>query len=80
MAISGMSAGRILRADINMTPMIDVLLVLIIIFVVITPVTPKGLEALVPPNIESPSAAAQLTRTAHRGDRDSSRRVYVPES
>ena len=35
-------------ADINMTPMIDVLLVLIIIFMVITPLTPKGLEALVP--------------------------------
>ena len=48
MAISGISAGSILRADINMTPMIDVLLVLIIIFMVITPLTPKGLEALVP--------------------------------
>ena len=33
---------------INMTPMIDVLLVLIIIFMVITPLTPKGLEAIVP--------------------------------
>jgi biopolymer transport protein TolR len=37
-----------LKADINMTPMIDVLLVLIIIFMVITPLTPKGLEAIVP--------------------------------
>ena len=36
------------RADINMTPMIDILLVLLIIFMVITPLTPKGLEALVP--------------------------------
>jgi len=35
-------------ADINITPMIDVLLVLIIIFMVITPLTPKGLETLVP--------------------------------
>ncbi len=35
-------------SEINMTPMIDVLLVLIIIFMVITPLTPKGLEARVP--------------------------------
>jgi len=42
----GSKAGA--KADINMTPMIDVLLVLIIIFMVITPLTPKGLEALVP--------------------------------
>ena len=45
MAVGG-SGGA--KADINMTPMIDVLLVLIIIFMVITPLTPKGLEALVP--------------------------------
>ena len=45
MALGG-SGGP--KADINMTPMIDVLLVLIIIFMVITPLTPKGLEALVP--------------------------------
>jgi biopolymer transport protein TolR len=46
MAVGGSSGGP--KADINMTPMIDVLLVLIIIFMVITPLTPKGLEALVP--------------------------------
>jgi biopolymer transport protein TolR len=45
MAVGG-SGGQV--ANINMTPMIDVLLVLIIIFMVITPLTPKGLEALVP--------------------------------
>ena len=45
MAVGG-SKGP--KSDINMTPMIDVLLVLIIIFMVITPLTPHGLEALVP--------------------------------
>ncbi len=63
----GMSVGGGggLKADINMTPMIDVLLVLIIIFMVITPLTPKGLEALVPqpppPNQKQNTAADQRT-------------------
>ena len=46
MSVGGSQDGP--KSDINMTPMIDVLLVLIIIFMVITPLTPKGLEALVP--------------------------------
>jgi biopolymer transport protein ExbD len=46
MAVGGSGNGP--KSDINMTPMIDVLLVLIIIFMVITPLTPHGLEALVP--------------------------------
>jgi len=42
----GGSKGTI--CEPNVVPMIDILLVLIIIFMVITPLTPRGLEALVP--------------------------------
>jgi biopolymer transport protein ExbD len=62
MAVGGPGGGP--KADINMTPMIDVLLVLIIIFMVITPLTPKGLEALVPqppPKDAKPNQSDQRT-------------------
>jgi biopolymer transport protein TolR len=60
MAVGGSSGGP--KSDINMTPMIDVLLVLIIIFMVITPLTPKGLEALVP-QPPPPGQQADLSST-----------------
>ena len=49
----------------NVVPLIDILLVLLIIFMVITPLTPKGLQALVPqpPPKDQKAAPADESRT-----------------
>ncbi|HEV2446155.1 MAG TPA: biopolymer transporter ExbD [Candidatus Sulfopaludibacter sp.] len=59
-----MSCGgpRGVRADINMTPMIDVLLVLIIIFMVITPTVSTGLDASIP---QAPEAGPVQPAPSH---------------
>lgn len=58
----GSSGGQM--ATPNIVPMIDILLVLIIIFMVITPLTPKGLDTLVPqPSPNSQPDPEQLKKT-----------------
>ena len=49
------------KADINVTPLIDVLLVLLIIFIVVAPVAPRAFDASLPPDADplaTPTAAS----------------------
>ncbi|HEX7184485.1 MAG TPA: biopolymer transporter ExbD [Thermoanaerobaculia bacterium] len=51
MNVSGAEGG--IRSDINITPLVDVVLVLLIIFMVVTPLLQMGYEVQVPPKVET---------------------------
>ena len=57
------------KAQINMTPMIDILLVLIIIFMVITPLTPTVAHACATAGPASRWSGSRRTISSSRCDR-----------
>ena len=59
----GISAGteRGVQSDINVTPMVDIMLVLLIIFLVVTPFLRPGIAVVLPKNMKNPDIDRKIT-------------------
>ena len=68
MAMSTGSGGGI-KSEINVTPLVDVVLVLLIIFMVIIPILQMGYDVATPPEVESAVPPPQSDQIVVRLDR-----------
>jgi biopolymer transport protein ExbD/biopolymer transport protein TolR len=61
----GMTAGGGggLQSEINVTPMVDIMLVLLIIFMVITPMLQSGVSVALPRNMRNPDEDRNIIRS-----------------
>src|SRR5689334_6112921 len=59
----GMATGsdRSLQSEINVTPMVDIMLVLLIIFLVVTPFLRTGIPVVLPKDMKNPEADKKIT-------------------
>jgi biopolymer transport protein TolR len=60
MAVGGKSDNTI--ADINVTPMVDIMLVLLIIFMVVTPFLQQGITVALPKNMNNPDVDPNIIK------------------
>ena len=62
MAMSGGGGGGGLQSEINVTPMVDIMLVLLIIFMVVTPFLQQGITVALPKNMNNPDVDPRIIK------------------
>src|SRR3989304_6180967 len=65
-----------LKSDINVTPLVDVVLVLLIIFMVLTPLLQMGYDVNVPPKATADTSVV-ISREQRRVTQREQRKVYL---
>ena len=62
MAMSGGGGSGSLQSEINVTPMVDIMLVLLIIFMVVTPFLQQGITVNLPKNMTNPDVDPRIIK------------------